>query len=621
MPAPRAQSSQPTVITEAPRLPALQTPVRVQALNTYDEARPGYVERSYSAGRDMERLARSLALLDDRLVPFLQNRLDERIAAQIAEGAELYANNPDLEKNRTNWKNFSEAHPEYSGHNPWLQKGYETARLQNLAFEETNALHEAYNTSNMSNEQDPEKVKAWAEEFTRNFRRERGLDTYEDKITLAQYYSSQEFRSRAQLMGQHDANIRQQRMTLLQQEMSQFALNQIGSGADPAGAIQNAINEACMNGLPNSRAGEMGVQLIETVYQQRHQARNLLKLFDQVKTREGVSLSSLPGVAAHIARLEQQAIEQARSAARHDAAMRAASYQLQKQEYEGPKLIAWLTDPAFRDLPPSIDNMKKFGVPEEQMITFSNSLTRMRKGMVEGFGESPEGQKAWATARTMAAFGALDMSFADCTRLFGPKDGEALWKANRQAQSDEGRVIAGALKLYGVKVYGMFGRNRDDPLALLAGGSTADLAQEQKIGLEAMQYFCALMQDEVTELKNRNPDMTPEMLEQKLAVKYPELALKTHDAIRKQYPDMGAANSKSVPPPRQGANAGQAPSPAKPEASEASAAPAADNEWDAFLDFAGVPAEHRVSKEAVRSWIMQNRPDLKTAFIQAMQGT
>lgn len=68
----------------------------------------------------MEILARSLSRLDSSLVPALERINDRNIERAVTQGAELYAQNTDLDKNRKNWKDFVEENPQDSPYNPYL---------------------------------------------------------------------------------------------------------------------------------------------------------------------------------------------------------------------------------------------------------------------------------------------------------------------------------------------------------------------------------------------------------------------------------------------------------------------------------------------------------------------
>lgn len=524
----QSRSSQPTVRERLGAIPGLSPAVRASSLSTYDEARPGYVERNYLAGNDMARLARSLAAFDQSLIPVMEKYQDRKIERDIARGAELYAQNEALDKNRTNWKDYVEAHPEDSGLNPHLQKGYEQARLKALGIDQKKAMEDAFVQSGMVNERDQDKVNQWMQEFSQNFRKENHLDTYEDRLALAESFSPEEFKNQAALLNKHSLYLQKQNEALAVQKYSDLAVKELEAAFDPAHGgrlfgdpatshqdvqtvtdiigknIQNALN----NGVMNANAGEMIYKTVLASYEKLGRNPNVLKALDYLKTPEGVTVSSLPGVAEKIHNLKQARIEESRSAERHWWAQQEHARKMEKQYFEGEGVIKW----SKQGLPPTTENMDAAGVPKYMQPTFVAAVNKWNQAQYTGQKEAPLNQQMLTGFQMLAALGGLNNhTITELSTIIGYDPATDLYNKNKKAQDEEEKTFTTFAKGLMSRVYQHYSRDKKDfmdKLNAVSFGFSAGLSKEQQIGIEAEQLALAkaqLFRKEYVEKHKKEP--------------------------------------------------------------------------------------------------------------------
>lgn len=558
----QSRSSQPTVRERLGAIPGLSPTVRASSLSTYDEARPGYVERNYLAGNDMARLARSLVAFDQSLIPVMEKYQDRKIERDIARGAELYAQNEALDKNRTNWKDHVEAHPEDSGLNPHLQKGYEQARLKALGIDQKKAMEDAFVQSGMINERDQDKVNQWMQEFTQNYRKENHLDTYEDRLALAESFSPEEFKNQAALLNKHSLYLQKQNEALAVQQFSGLAVKELEAAFDPAHGgrlfgdpatshqdvqtvtdiigknIQNALN----NGVMNANAGEMIYKTVLASYEKLGRNPNVLKALDYLKTPEGVTVSSLPGVAEKMHNLKQARIEESRSAERHWWAQQEHARKMEKQYFEGEGVIKW----SKQGLPPTTENMDAAGVPKYMQPTFVAAVNKWNQAQYTGQKEAPLNQQMLTGFQMLAALGGLDnRTITELSTIIGYDPATDLYNKNKKAQDEEEKTYTSELKSGMSHIYSMFSRDKKDitdALKTLSFGFSADLTREQQQGIEASQLFEAKFKLARSEYKAKNKENPPQ--EYLVAIK-PKIESEVSMEMRSKYASAG--NGLSIP--------------------------------------------------------------------------
>lgn len=560
--APQSRSSQPTIRERLGALPGLSPAVKASSVYTYDEARPGYVERDYLAGGDMGRLAKSLAGFDQSLIPVMEKYYDRKIERDIAKGAEIYAQNEALDKNRTNWKDYVEAHPEFRGLNPYLQKGYEQARLQALAIDQGKAMDDAFVQSGMVNERDQEKVNKWVQEFTRNFRKENHLDTYEDRLALAESFSPNEFKNRAALLNKHSMYLQKQNEARAVQQFSDLAVKEIEATFDPSHGgrlfgdpatsghdvqtitdiVGKRIQDGLKNGVMNANAGEMACKIILTSYEKLDRNPNVLKSLDYIKTPDGVTVSSLPGVAEKMHNLKQARIEESRSAERHWWAQQEHTRKMEKEKWEGEGLMDFVRS----GLPPTEKEMDDAKVPKRLQPIFAANVNKWYQAQYTGHKEAPFYQLMLAGLQAQAARGELENnSLIELAPFIGYEETKNIYDRNAKAKSEEEKTYTSELKSGMSHIYSMFSRDKKDitdALKTLSFGFSADLTREQQQGIEASQLFEAKFKLARSEYKAKNKENPPQ--EFYVAIK-PKIESEVSMEMRSKYASTG--NALSIP--------------------------------------------------------------------------
>lgn len=305
----------------------------VRPATTYDNARGGYVERPFGAGRDMQALAGALSQFDRSLGGFLDQKLDKQIEEGAAKGQVTFAENPSENKNMQDWKAFTEANPQYTNENPWVKKGYEQARLQALGLDYEKGLNDAFVQSGLVNEKDQKNVDTFFQDYDKTFREQAGIDQYEDKIMLASNFTKLTSTAKQGLYSRHSQFLQSQNEDMLGQQYADVTVKSIDNMFDPAIngrtrflsdpnqrednlnlialTVMENVKAATDKGYRNAKAPELAAQMIFTAADKAENA-DILEALDLVRIN-GVTLSSLPGVAAKMEQREQQRIEKQRA--------------------------------------------------------------------------------------------------------------------------------------------------------------------------------------------------------------------------------------------------------------------------------------------------------------------
>lgn len=561
-----SRSSQPTIMQKLGALSGLTPAVRASSVRTYDEARPGYVERDHLAGNAMGRLAKSLAAVDSSLIPVMEKYQDRKIEQAIAEGGELFAQNEAQDKNRTNWKDFAEANPQHSGMNPYLQKGYEQARLKALAIDQSTAMEDAFMQSGMVNERDPEKVNAWIQQFNQQFRKDNKLDSYEDRLTLAENFSPIEFKSRAMLLNKHTTYLQEQNEKLAIQQYIDLGMKQIGATFNPATGgtlpgdpntdhhalpnmaqtIEGTMQEAAKNGVLNSHIGEMGLKMVEAAYFKYGKQPGILKALDAIKTPDGVPLSSLPGAQEKINHLQQARIEESRSAERHWWAKQEHDRKVEKDYWSGEGVMKWDTG-----APPTPENMDKVGVPKRLQPLFAADINKWHQAQYTGRKDAPATQSSLVGYRMMANMGELsNEDITGVAPVLGRDYAEDLYDRNSKSKKEEETHFTSSLKDTMSKAFSMFSRDKKDMMDAINAmtfGFSAGLSKEQQIGLEASQ----LANDKIKAARADYIDKNKKAPTQEFyATLQPKILSEVNTLIREKYGKTGETDDTGlqVPP-------------------------------------------------------------------------
>lgn len=213
----------------------LQSTIRSEALYSFDEARPGYVERPddlYS--NPWMQLSKALAGFDQPLSELHRKLQEKEIEQSLAEGDTRFTNSPmdPTTGNRLAWKEYVEQNPDAAGLNPWVRKGYETARMRSLGLDFKARLQDAYSKNGLMNETDQAKVSQFIDQFERDFRKKHGLDDYDDKVILAENYTKEALEGRAAILNRHIKDFAEENLKRVTQEFTQLTSKQLSSIVD-----------------------------------------------------------------------------------------------------------------------------------------------------------------------------------------------------------------------------------------------------------------------------------------------------------------------------------------------------------------------------------------------------
>lgn len=142
---------------------ALNPTVSPRFLDSYTFKRPDDVAKPHNAGAGWEQLSHALGRLNpvlDRMAAASEQKFFEE---ETATGQKL------MEENKVAWEELVKNKPQYAGLNPHLERGYKAAYLASKSQDLKAFMDEKYTTGGFVNETDPEKVRAaadgWAKEY------------------------------------------------------------------------------------------------------------------------------------------------------------------------------------------------------------------------------------------------------------------------------------------------------------------------------------------------------------------------------------------------------------------------------------------------------------------------
>lgn len=514
----QSRSSQPTIRQDLQRSPALDPGIRASGLYSYTEARPSYIDRDRFAGSGMMQLARSLAQVDRSLVPSLERIVDRNIERDLTLGGEEFAQNPDELKNQKNFKDYVEENPGKVNDNPWIQVGYERARLKALAIDEQKAMNDAFVQSGMVNETDQKKVADWVHQFTQDFRRQNHLDTYEDKLTLAENFSINESRNREGLLARHSAILARQNESRAMQQFSELSAKQIeqlfenklighGSGGGThvqqiAAVVTANAQEALAHGVLDANAGEMMTKAVLDAYERLDRDPSVLKALDLIKTPDGVALSSLPGVQKKLNDLEDQRVAKARADWAFSWQQRDRAEKESRKYWLGQGVMGW------GEVAPTKESMDQAKIPPHIQPEFLTAWTAMHNAQRKAVQAAPANQQALLAYSIRAAKGDLeDGEVFALAETLGAEEAQKLYEANTKAQEDADKGYASHLSdLYteARRVLGMTKQEADDALIMAATGM--EVTEKQQRYLYMCNYLAAISKNAEAEYQAKNGD-------------------------------------------------------------------------------------------------------------------
>ena len=634
---PRAQSSQPTIKNNLKSNAQLQPTIRSNSAYSYDEARAGYVERPYGVGSQWEQLGRSLAAFDNSLVPFLQHRLDARIERQVAQGeTELFQqwNNPN--KNMLDWKTFVEENPQYAGDNPWLQKGFEQARLKSLGLQYHKELTDAYAASGLQNERDQKKVSGFVENFTQNFRKKAGLHSYADSLILAANYSPLEAQSKAAFYSQHSAHVRSETEKRTEQEYAALAMQALQNTFDPSlggnylgdpsmeaqnkadiiATINTITQEALNHGMLASKEGTFKANLLFNAYEQLGEKQLVLDLLGELKTSDGVALDSLDGVAQKRNSLIDRRESKRRSNLQFYWSMREHQEKEQKKHYLGAFLNSYLNakdeNGNFVNGVPTKEMMDAMGVPSHLQFDFLKQSAEYYAVRSKAYQNAPATQESLFDLALLAQTGSL--SPQDCRRYasyIGADQASDLAEKALKAQDGDDKEWGTVLRRVAQNAYGKYSRDKKDPLSMIEQmtlGFDPGLNKEQKIGLDAARWAQHWMNNKRSEFEQSNKGIFPPTS---------QIAMWENEAMIEANKNVGAylpngEEVRATAPPSSTAATAPPPPPVKPDAPNPLSPRGAQPE-------SGPPSSARHPAQQhnpIVEWFAVNYPGLNVAAFQ-----
>ena len=205
-----------SVVSGIPR-PAVSGGAGVSA---YVGARPNPIARDTMAGTAYGQLAYALKDVNKELGEAYGYMMQERNTKAQADAANFNAENPDLTKDMETWKKAAEKDPRLLNISPHVKRKIEEEVLQNEGISFYSQVMDAYATSGIKNERDPEKVRTWIGEQRANYMKEKGLDTYEgDAVFLARSFTKPTDNLTETILRRHTQDIESQNAGLLEQKM------------------------------------------------------------------------------------------------------------------------------------------------------------------------------------------------------------------------------------------------------------------------------------------------------------------------------------------------------------------------------------------------------------------
>ena len=232
------------------------------------------------------------------------------------------------------WRQASEKDERILNMNPYVKKYIKQEILKTSALGFDAALKDAYVTSGMVNERDPEKILKWGQDFRKQYTEQAGIKGEGkdmDQLDIAEHYTAYTTTSLDNLLGKHNRDMESQNANLLEQQMFQNIsdtlagkMNPLTGGynvhipterqsyvTDAAQVIMGKAEEMKKLGYSQDRVHGM---LGKAVLMGNHSAavaEGLAKSLTININGKPVSLLSQPGIAKGIEALKDKEIERA----------------------------------------------------------------------------------------------------------------------------------------------------------------------------------------------------------------------------------------------------------------------------------------------------------------------
>jgi hypothetical protein len=438
-------------------LAGLQSTIRSEALYSYDEARPGYVERPddlYS--NPWMQLSKALAGFDQPLSELHRKQQEKEIEKSLAEGDTMFTNSEvdPTTGNRLAWKEYVEKNPAAAGLNPWVRKGYEMARMRSLGLDFKAQLQDAYSKNGLMNETDQAKVSQFIDQFERDFRKKHGLDDYDDKVILAENFTKEALEARAAILNRHVKDFAEENLKRVTQEFTQLTSKQLSSIVDNPNvnfsdpdvreqviipqlqeAIQRISQEAASYGVLNSDVPgiifrALAAEATERGYE--NGGRELLEIAKNLDFGAG-KLGDIPEYKDYITKAERQ--------------MEAQEEQdrLKREREQEKALTDIMVDAAIKGTYYNAEQLRAKGVPAHMVpsvLAKINAIQNSRE-INESYGQwDVEKRTSFLNLQLKAARGELtDADLRSAARAYG-KEVDRLLSLHLSSESTHDKLVA-----------------------------------------------------------------------------------------------------------------------------------------------------------------------------------
>lgn len=313
---------------------SLTPAINAQGLSSFSYARHGEVGYDHYAGAGLRQLAANLSSIEPSIAHAHMKLLDRRIAEDKSAASLFAVENPELTKNMEAWRQASEKDERILNMNPYVKKYIKQEILKTLALGFDAALKDAYVTSGMVNERDPEKILKWGQDFRKQYTEQAGIKGEGkdmDQLDIAEHYTAYTTTSLDNLLGKHNRDMESQNANLLEQQMFQNISDTLAGKMNPLtggynvhipAERQSYVTDAAqvimgkaeeMKKLGYSQDRVLGM-LGKAVLMGNHSAavaEGLAKSLTININGKPVSLLSQPGIAKGIEALKDKEIERA----------------------------------------------------------------------------------------------------------------------------------------------------------------------------------------------------------------------------------------------------------------------------------------------------------------------
>lgn len=479
-------------------LAGLQSTIRSEALYSYNEARPAYVGRPddlYS--NPWMQLSKALAEFDRPLSELHRKQQEKEIEQSLAEGDTLFTNSEadPTTGNRLAWKEYVEKNPDAAGLNPWVRKGYEMARMRSLGLDFKAQLQDAYSKNGLMNETDQAKVSQFIDQFERDFRKQHGLNDYDDKVILAENFTKEALEARAAILKRHVKDFAEENLKRVTQEFTQLTSKQLSSIVDNPNvnfsdpdvreqviipqlqeAIQRISQEAASYGVLNSDVPgiifrSLAAEATERGYE--NGGRELLEIAKNLDFGQG-KLGDIPEYKDYITKAERQ--------------MEAQEEQdrLKREREQEKALTDIMIDAAINGKYLNAEQLRAKGVPAHMVpavLAKINAIKNSRE-INESYGHWDDDKRtSFLNLQLKAARGELtDADLRSAVRVYG-KEVDRLLSLHLSSESAHDKLVARTIGEAQNRVFRLVTGVKDSNLDTLSLDQYGD--PKIQLGLEA----------------------------------------------------------------------------------------------------------------------------------------